>query len=88
MSPNLNAFAERFVLSIKSECLNDLIIFSEAQLRRVVTEYVAHYHEEGPHQGVGNVLLSGAKPAANQDGHVVCDERLGGLLKSYRRQAA
>ena len=86
-SPNLNAFAERFVLSIKSECLNRMIFFSEAQLRHTVREYVAHYHLERNHQGVGNKLLK-AKPAANSDGDVVCHQRLGGMLKYYSCEAA
>ncbi len=86
-SPNLNAFAERFVLSIKSECLNRMIFFSEAQLRHAVREYVAHYHLERNHQGVGNKLLK-AKPAANSDGDIVCHQRLGGMLKYYSHEAA
>ena len=52
-SPNLNAFAERFVLSIKSECLNRLIIVGEKHLRWVIGQYMEHYHLERPHQGVG-----------------------------------
>ena len=86
-SPNLNAFAERFVLSIKSECLNRMIFFSEVQLHCAIKEYVAHYHLERNHQGVGNELLKGSA-AANSDGDVVCHERLGGMLKYYSREAA
>jgi len=86
-SPNLNAYAERFVLSIKSECLSRMIFFSEAQLRHAIKEYVAHYHLERNHQGLGNRLLkSGA--AANSDGEVACHARLGGMLKYYSRQKA
>ena len=81
-SPNLNAHCERFVLSIKSECLDHLILFSESQLRRVVASYVEHYHLERPHQGLDNQLIDSQALAANTDGEVVCDERLGGLLKS------
>ena len=51
-SPNLNAFAERFVLSIKNECLNRLILFGESHFRLAVREYVAHYNRERPHQGL------------------------------------
>src|ERR1019366_9459225 len=54
-APNLNSYAERFVLSIKSECLDQFIVFGEDHLRHLVNEYVAHYLEERPHQGVGNV---------------------------------
>jgi len=51
-SPNLNAYAERFVRSIKSECLNQMIFIGQASLRRAVAEYLAHYHEERNHQGL------------------------------------
>ena len=56
-SPNLNAFAERWVRSIKQECVSRLILFGEAALRRTVTEFLSHYHLERPHQGKGNQLL-------------------------------
>src|SRR5215471_8925540 len=56
-SPNLNAFAERFVRSMKESCLDRLILVGEASLRRAVREFVAHYHEERNHQGLGNVLI-------------------------------
>jgi transposase InsO family protein len=87
-SPNLNAFAERFVLSIKSECLSRMIFFSEAALRRAVTEYVAHYHEERNHQGLGNELIDPAVDSPTARGPVECRRRLGGLLKFYRRRAS
>ena len=56
-SPNLNAFAERWVRSIKQECLSKLILFGEASLRRTLSEFIDHYHSERNHQGKGNVLL-------------------------------
>ena len=56
-SPNLNAFAERWVLSVKSECLSHLVFFSESSVRKALNEYLAHYHFERNHQGVGNTLL-------------------------------
>ena len=87
-SPNLNAHAERFVLSVKSECLNKLIILGERHLRSVLAEFSAHYHFERNHQGVDNKLLAlRASDAADNDAHVVCDQRVGGLLKYYRRAA-
>jgi transposase InsO family protein len=86
-SPNLNPYAERFVLSIKSECLDHLVLFSERQLRRACREYAAHYHRERNHQGLGNRLIEASTLAANDNGKVVCNERLGGLLKFYRRAA-
>ena len=87
-SPNLNAYAERFVGSIKSECVNRLIFFSEASLRRAIREYMTHYHRERNHQGLGNKLI-----AANDDefaGNAAIDRRsrLGGMLNYYYREAA
>lgn len=88
-SPNLNAYAERWVRSVKEECLSRLILFGEAALCRALNAYVAYYHHERNHQGKGNVLLF---PLASQDkeraGHVRCRDRLGGLLKYYDREAA
>jgi transposase InsO family protein len=90
-SPNLNAFAERFVESIKTECLDRMIFFGEASLRHAVTEYVEHrYLQERPHQGKGNLLLfpqHNSDPLA-RDGPVHCRERLGGLVKFYHRKEA
>ncbi len=87
-SPNLNAHCERFVLSIKSECLARMVFFSEAQLRRAVLSYVEHYHCDRNHQGLGNQLIDGAQQAANDNGEIKCRERLGGLLNYYHRNAA
>ena len=89
-SPNLNAFAERWVKSVKDECLSKLILFGETSLRRALREHLVHYHAERNHQGKSNVLLF---PTAKQtvdrvDGPVGCKERLGGLLKYYHREAA
>ena len=87
-SPNLNAHAERWVRSIKEECLSKLILFGEPSLRRVVSEYLAHYHWERPHQGKGNVLLFPSEAHPEQTGKgVICKERLGGLLRYYCRAA-
>ena len=89
-SPNLNAFAERWVKSVKDECLSKLILFGEASLRRTLREYVVHYHVERNHQGKDNVLLfpAATKAMNHGDGSVCCKERLGGLLKYYHREAA
>ena len=89
-SPNLNSVAERFVLSIKSECLSKLLPLGEDHLRRAVLEYIEHYHRERNHQGVGNRLLVPAEPAAqaaNGNAPVERRERLGGLLNFYCRRA-
>ncbi len=86
-SPNLDAFAERFVLSIKSECLSKLVLLGEGHLRLAVSEYVAFYNSERPHQGLdGRFVVTPANE--NRAGAIECRERLGGLLRFYRRQAA
>ena len=87
-SPNLNAYAERFVRSIKEECLNRVVLLSEGHLWLVVHEYVEHYHRERNHQGLDNQLLERAPPPANLDAEVHRRERLGGLLNYYHREAA
>ena len=65
-----------------------MIFFSVGQLRRAVLSYVEHYHEERNHQGLGNRLIVGTGLAANSDGSFECRQRLGGLLRYYRREAA
>ena len=85
-APNMNAVSERFVLSIKSECLDRMILFGERSLRRAVSNYADHYHSERAHQGLGNVMIDCHVQAGN--GEVVVRERLGGLLKYYHRSAA
>ncbi len=87
-SSNLNAFAERFVLSAKVELLSRLVITSEAGLRHALREFLAHYHGERPHQGIGNVVPFPANDEGKCAGQIVRHDRLGGLLKSYSRKAA
>jgi len=89
-SPNLNAFSERRVKSVKDDCLSKLILFGETSLRRALHNYLLHYHAERNHQGKGNVLLfpTAAQAMNRVDGSVRCKERLGGLLKYYHREAA
>jgi putative transposase len=88
-SPNLNAYAERWVRSVKEECLANVIFFGEKSFRRAIAEYVEHYHQERNHQGRGNVLLFPSSRAEQQRNRPLqCRERLGGLLKYYYRKAA
>ena len=80
-APNGNAYAESFVLSIKSECLDRMILCGESSLRRATSYYLEHYRVERAHQGVGNERIERAESFGA--GEVDCTERLGGLLKHY-----
>jgi putative transposase len=83
-----NAHAERWVRSIKEECLSKLILFGEKSLQRVVSNFLEHYHQERNHQGKDNLLLFPASvPDPGSRGAICCRERLGGLLKYYSRAA-
>ena len=86
-SPHLNPFAERFVLSIKSECLDRTVPLREGHLRSTISECIEHYHRERNHQGLDNNLIV-ENDAVNGTGKVVRRERLGGLLSFYYREAA
>jgi transposase InsO family protein len=86
-SPNLNAFAERWVGSVRQECLSKLILFGEASLRRALTEYIEHHHFERNHQGKGNLLLFPSMEVPSKCRTVYRRDRLGGLLKFYSRVA-
>jgi putative transposase len=87
-SPNLNAYAERWIRSAKDECLSKLILFGERSLRRALSEYVQHYHAERNHQGRGNVLLFPRLVVGHRTRNVQCRQRLGGLLRYYHQEAA
>ncbi len=87
-SPNLNAYAERFVLSVKSECLAKIIPPGERHLRKAVKEYTEHYNLERNHQGLDNEVIEKPIEVPDMDGAVDCRERLGGVLKYYHRRAA
>ena len=86
-SPNLNCYAERFVRSIKESCLERMILFGEDALRTAVREFVAHYHGERNHQGIGNLLIFPDCSLPDRDGPVRCRSRLGGMLNYYDRAA-
>jgi transposase InsO family protein len=83
----LNAFAERFVESAKSECLERMVLLGERHLRATIQAFMHHYHEERPHQGLGNELIAPTTTVVGT-GPITCRERLGGLLKFYDREAA
>jgi putative transposase len=96
-APNANSHAERYVLSCKKECLNHLVIFGLNRLQYVVDCYVTYFNECRPHQGIGNRIparyhmteqqgvISSLNPSVRS---VVRKDFLGGLLKSYLRNAA
>jgi transposase InsO family protein len=85
-APNANAYAERFVRSIREECLDRLILLGEPRRLRALDEFVAHYHGERNHQGLGNALITPAAAVAGGT-QVRCRDRLGGLLRYYHRAA-
>jgi transposase InsO family protein len=87
-SPNLNAHAERFVRTIKESCLERMILFGEASLRKAISEFVAHYHLERNHQGLGNQLIIAPQVEVHIQGAIRRRSRLGGMLNYYYRQAA
>ena len=87
-SPNLNAYAERFVRTIKESCLEQLILFGEDALRNAIREFVAHYHMERNHQGLDNRLIVPMETVAAKKTTVQTHQRLGGLLNYYYPEAA
>jgi transposase InsO family protein len=87
-SPNLNAYAGRFVRSIKESCLDRMIFFGEGALRKGIDEFVMHYHGERNHQGLGNRLIVPDEGEAGYRGAVLRRERLGGMLNYYYYRAA
>ncbi len=87
-APNCNAIAERFVKSVKDECLRRMIFFGTASIDRALSGYCSHHAQERNHQGVGNQLIAAAQPVGHKHGRVVRRTRLGGMLSFYFRRAA
>ena len=87
-SPNLNAFAERFVRSCKEGCLDQLILIGEASIHRATSNFLLHYHQERNHQGLENKILRPEFNPFPSEGPIQCRQRLGGLLRYYYREAA
>ena len=86
-SPNLNAYSERFVRTIKESCLEQMIFFGEDSLRKGIHQFLDHYHRERNHQGLNNRLITPMQQAVNTKGRIERRERLGGLLNYYYRVA-
>lgn len=87
-SPNLNAYIERFMRTIKDECLDRMIFIGQSSLQRAVSQFLAHYHEERNHQGLANELIDPGGEVGKETGTIKCRERLGGMLRYYYRDAA
>jgi putative transposase len=88
-SPNLNAYAERWIRSVEEEALARLILFGERSLKDALNEYITSYHTERPHQGKGNMVLMSSPPHhGERQGPIRGHERLGGLMKYYAQEAA
>ena len=90
-SPNCNPYAERFVKTVRSECLDHFPVFGERHLRHLLGEFCTHYHGERFHQGLGGQLVRPLAAVGNDNGTpnaIQCRSRLGGLLNFYHRQAA
>jgi hypothetical protein len=87
-SPNLSPHLERFMRSVKEECLNRMIFIGEMSLRNALREFLVHFHSERNHQGLDNRLIEPREEVGQPTGQIQCRERLGGLLQYYYRQAA
>jgi len=87
-SPNLSTNLERFMRSIKEECLERIIFFGEKSMQNAVADFLAHYHQERNHQGLNNQLIQPDNEVGCITGDVACRERLGGMLRYYYRQQA
>jgi transposase InsO family protein len=83
----MNAHLERFFGSLKSECLDRLILFGEKAMRNAVGQFLAHFHQERPRQGLENELIEPIEHSQDFSRKIEATERLGGLLRSYRRAA-
>ena len=87
-APRANAFCERFMGSLRRECLDYMLILSERHLRRIVTEYVTYFNQARPHQGIHQRIPCAPQLPDHPDGEIVGVPVLGGLHHDYQRQAA
>src|SRR5512133_3017878 len=90
-SPNCSPHAERFVRTVRNECLNQFVIFGERHLRYLLRDFIPHYLEERVHQGLGGALIAPRTASENDNSAsdaIRCRSRLGGLLNFYHREAA
>jgi transposase InsO family protein len=87
-SPNLNSHIERFMRSIKEECLDRMIFFGEHSLRNTIQSYLTHFHQQRNHQGLANKIIEPSDEVGQCEGQIQCREALGGMLRYYYRDAA
>jgi hypothetical protein len=87
-APNCNPHIERFMLSLKSECLDKMILFGQQSLNRATREYLEHYHRERNHQGLNGKIIDAGREVGRVHGKIRSSERLGGMLRYYYREAA
>lgn len=87
-APNCNPYVERFVRSVKEECLDRIIPIELESIRRAVSEFLVHYHGERNHQGLENRLIEPPSCLDTCDRPVRRRERLGGMLSYYYRLTA
>jgi putative transposase len=85
-APQANAYAERWVGSVRRECLGWLIIRGRSHLERVLDEYVDHYNNERPHRGLQLHPPNGRLGGVSATGAIWCRSRLGGVLRAYSRE--
>ena len=86
-SPNLNAHAERWIRTVREECLDRIIILNERHLRWVLNEFVRYYNQRRPHRSL-NLHVPDGPRVYSQAGKVACRQVLGGLINDYYREAA
>jgi transposase InsO family protein len=89
-APKANAYAERWIRTVRRECLDRLMVLNERHLASVLATYVDHYNRERPHRGLELRTPEGPPPLrpVGADGAIVRRDRLGGLLHEYYRKAA
>jgi putative transposase len=84
----LTPHIERFMRSLKEECLHRMIFFGDRSLKTAVVGFLAHDHAERNHQGLDNRLIDPGEGVGSTVGDVACHERFGGMLRYYHRKAA
>jgi hypothetical protein len=87
-APKCNPHIERFMLSLKMECLDRMVLFGPESLHRATREYLEHYHRERNHQGLNGKIIDAGPELGRVVGRIRSKERLGGMLRYYYREAA